>query len=206
MGARGYGGRWRNGAGFLWISRPAVRPRRCSALGGELGSVRFAVGGTSWAQTVWSRGRMTERRSWSWRVIERCRRLAFRLHRAGTWNWIWAAGRFCGYGVRRRVEPGGRGADLDVHPSDRHAALVRRALGAGAQRVRRGSDERELVCLRESAQDDAEDSGVRRGRLLDLVEASGARAIRGAGREPIRQASVQPDGSVGADRGCRYCR
>ena len=60
MGARGYGGRWRNGAGFLWISRPAVRPRRCSALGGELGSVRFAVGGTSWAQTVWSRGRMTE--------------------------------------------------------------------------------------------------------------------------------------------------
>ena len=44
------------------------------------------------------------------------------------------------------------------------------------------------------------------GGYLDLVEASGARAIRGAGREPIRQASVQPDGSVGADRGCRYCR
>ena len=41
MGARGYGGRWRNGAGFLWISRPAVRPSAVFCAGRGVGLSTF---------------------------------------------------------------------------------------------------------------------------------------------------------------------
>ena len=51
-----------------------------------------------------------------------------------------------------------------------------------------------------TARDDAEGPGVRRGRLLDLVEAAGGRLVRGTGRQG-GEGPAEQDGASGAGRG-----
>ena len=149
----------------------------------------------------WARSRGGAR-SWAGRVraVRRCSlswRMAGRLRRRGTRSWSWAAVWCCGFGGRLRVEPGRRLPHLAVPPGDGHAALVRRAVGDGSQRAGRGPVGRELVRVREPAPDDAEGSGVRRGRLVHLGQAAGGGPVRGARRRG-RESRAEPDGLAGA--------
>ena len=149
---------------------------------------RSRGGAPSWAVRERAARRPGARCSLSWRM-------AGRLSRPGTRSLTWAAGWCCGFGVRR-AEPGRGLPDLAVPPCDGHAAFVRRPVGDGSQRVGRGPVRRELVRVREPAADDAEGAGVRRGRLVHLVEAPGGGPVRGARRE--RKVRAEPDGAAGA--------